>query len=85
MKKDSEKGIGSAEVDEITKDEELLASPEPEKPQPPGQFDERQVRKMVSAKTNLLEVIYRGLNRSELFRSLKKKLVKFDDPQVKPF
>ncbi|TRY71764.1 hypothetical protein TCAL_04776 [Tigriopus californicus] len=50
MKKDSEKGIGSAEVDEIAKDEELLASPEPEKPQPPGRFDEEHVRKMLEEK-----------------------------------
>lgn len=36
--------MGSVDLLELTKDEELLAKPEPEKPEPPGEFDPDQAR-----------------------------------------
>ena len=38
--KNSEQGIGSVDVKEMALDEEILAQPEEEKPEPPGPFDE---------------------------------------------
>ena len=45
--KDAERGEGSADASEMAKDDELLAAPAPEKPEPPPEFDgEAEFRKI---------------------------------------
>ena len=45
--KNSERGSGSADATEMASDEQLLANPEDEKPEPPPEFDEEAVRQKV--------------------------------------
>ena len=48
-KKDNERGLGSADLAEMAKDDELLATEQEEKPEPPRDFDEAAVLKEVSS------------------------------------
>lgn len=45
--KNSERGSGSADATEMYNDENLLANPEEEKPEPPPDFDEEAVKQKV--------------------------------------
>ncbi len=45
--KNSERGSGSADATEMFNDENLLANPEEEKPEPPAEFDEDAVKQKV--------------------------------------
>ena len=45
--KNADRGSGSADATEMAADEELLANPEDEKPEPPPDFDEEAVRQKV--------------------------------------
>ena len=46
--RDAERGAGSADVNEMAEDDQLLADPEEEKPKPPPSFDEEQALENVS-------------------------------------
>ena len=54
--KNSDRGSGSADATEMFNDENLLANPEEEKPEPPPDFDEDAVKQKVFLITFLIKL-----------------------------